>query len=152
MQVIVYSEKHLAFHDRICHSPKGWTDGDVALFWMIKDFDKQTRDKVQGHTHVLILDEHSSHYMPELLEYARDHNIMILGYPPHCTHALQGLDVVCFARMKETWKQVIIDFKALHRAKVTKSGLRRAIWQGLPDSIHQGDHRGGILCHWRVPV
>jgi hypothetical protein len=121
VQVIVYLEKHLAFHDRICHSPKGWTDGDVALFWMIKDFNEQTCDKAQGHTRVLILDGHSLHYTPELLEYARDHNIMILGYPPHCTHALQGLDVVCFARMKETWKQVIIDFEALHRAKVAKA-------------------------------
>ena len=45
---------------------------------------------------------------------------MILGYPPHCTHALQGLDVVCFTRMKEKWKQVIIDFEVLHWAKVTK--------------------------------
>jgi hypothetical protein len=45
---------------------------------------------------------------------------MILGYPSHCTHALQGLDVVCFARMKEIWKKVIIDFEALHWTKVTK--------------------------------
>jgi len=47
------------------------------------------------------MDGHSSHYTPELLKYARDNNIIILGYPPYCTHALQGLDVVCFARMKE---------------------------------------------------
>jgi len=47
-------------------------------------------DEAQGETCVLILDRHSSHYMPELLEYAQDNDIMILGYPPHCTHALQG--------------------------------------------------------------
>jgi len=88
VQVIVYSEKHLVFHDSICHSLKGWTDGDIALFWMTKDFDEQTHDKAQGQARVLILDGHSSHYTPELLEYAQDHNIMILGYPPHCTHAL----------------------------------------------------------------
>ena len=46
---------------------------------------------------------------------------MILGYPPHCTHALQGLDVVCFARMKEDWKQVINEFETLHRTDVTKA-------------------------------
>jgi len=46
---------------------------------------------------------------------------MVLGYPPHCTHALQGLDVVCFARMKEDWKQVINEFETLHRARVTKA-------------------------------
>jgi hypothetical protein len=88
---------------------------------MVKDFNEQTRDKAQGQTCVLILDSHSSHYTPELLEYARDHNIIILGYPPHCTHALQGLDVVCFARMKEVWKQVINEFETLHRARVTKA-------------------------------
>ena len=118
VQVIVYSEKHLLFHDRICHSPKAWTEGDIALFWMTKYFNEETHDKAQGQTHVLILDGHSSHYM--LLEYAQDHNIMILGYPPHCTHALQELDVVCFVRMNETWKQVIINFEALYWAKVTK--------------------------------
>src|SRR5882724_746589 len=69
-------------------SPKGWTDGDVALSWKIKGFDEQTHDKAQGKTHVLILDGQGLHYMPELLEYAWGHDIMILGYPPHCTHAV----------------------------------------------------------------
>jgi hypothetical protein len=66
------------------------------------------------------MDGHSSHYTPELLDFARANNIIILGYPPHCTHALQGLDVVCFARMKEAWKEEINRFEELHRSKVTK--------------------------------
>ena len=66
------------------------------------------------------MDGHSSHYTPELLKYARDNNIIILGYLPHCTHALQGLDVVCFARMKEAWKEEIRKFEDLHRSKVMK--------------------------------
>jgi len=47
------------------------------------------------------MDGHASHFSLELLEYAQANNIEILGYPPHCTHALQGLDVVCFAKMKD---------------------------------------------------
>ena len=66
------------------------------------------------------MDGHSSHYTPELLKYAQDNHIIILGYPPHCTHALQGLDVVCFARMKDAWKEEIRMFEDLHRSKVTK--------------------------------
>ena len=31
----------------------------------------------------------------------------MLGYPLHCMHALQGLDIVCFARMKDAWKEEI---------------------------------------------
>lgn len=66
------------------------------------------------------MDGHSSHYTPKLLGFARANNIIILGYPPHCTHALQGLDVVCFARMKEAWKVEINAFEELHRCKITK--------------------------------
>jgi hypothetical protein len=39
----------------------------------------------------------------------------------HCTHALQGLDVVCFARMKVIWKEEINQFEELHRRKVGKA-------------------------------
>lgn len=113
--------KLLTCPKRICHSPKGWTDSDIALQWMVKDFDEQTCDKAEGQTRALILDGHGLHYSPELLEYARNNDIMILGYPPHCTHALQGLDVVCFAQMKEHWKQVINKFETLHRTSVTKA-------------------------------
>ena len=66
------------------------------------------------------MDGHSSHYTLELLKYTQDNNIIILGYPPHCTHTLQGLDVVCFVRMKEAWKEEIRKFKDLHISKVTK--------------------------------
>ena len=58
--------------------------------------------------------------MSEFLEYAQANNIIVLGYPPHCTHALQGLDVVCFGKMKETWKQVITEFEDENRRDVTK--------------------------------
>lgn len=110
----------LLFNYRISHSPNGWTDGDLAAEWIVEDFDRQTKDKAAGKTRVLLMDGHSSHYTPELLDFARANNIIILGYPPHCTHALQGLDVVCFARMKEAWKEEINRFEELHRSKVTK--------------------------------
>lgn len=60
---------------------------------------------------MLILDGHSSHYSLEFLEFAIKHNIVVLGYPPHCTHALQGLDVVCFAIAKMNWKIAIEKFE-----------------------------------------
>lgn len=66
------------------------------------------------------MDDHSSHYTPELLSFAKANNIIILGYPPHCTHALQGLDVVCFVVMKQAWKEEINAFEAPHRSKIGK--------------------------------
>ena len=74
---------------------------------------------------LLLMNGHSSHYTPELLKYVQDNNIIILGFPPHCTHTLQGLDVVCFARMKEAWKEEIRKFEDLHRSKVTKGDFTK---------------------------
>ncbi|KAF8142656.1 hypothetical protein K438DRAFT_2113177 [Mycena galopus ATCC 62051] len=43
-----------------------------------------------------------------------------LGTKPTCTHVLQGLDVVCFATMKECWKFEINTFKEIHQRAVDK--------------------------------
>src|SRR5881394_2303749 len=101
------------------YSPKGWTDGGLSLPW-IRDFDAQPKEKAEERTRILLLDGHSSHYTIKLLEYANNNNIIVLAYPPHCTHALQGLDVVCFAKMKAAWREEIHCFEELHQTKVTK--------------------------------
>jgi DDE superfamily endonuclease len=97
----------------------------------VDDFDRQTKVKAAGETRVILLDGHSSHYTPELVDYARENNIIILGYPPHCTHALQGLDVVCFARMKEAWKDAINRFEQLHRTQVTKGNFTKVFGEAF---------------------
>ena len=66
------------------------------------------------------MDGHSSHYSADLLEYCVANNIEVLGYPPHCTHALQGLDVVCFAKMKSIWKEEVNTFETVHKKGVDK--------------------------------
>ena len=53
-------------------------------------------------------------------QYTRANNIVIQGYPPHCTHVLQGLDVVCFAKMKTEFRHEIQTFENLHMSKVMK--------------------------------
>ena len=97
---------------RIAHSPNGWTDGELGLEWL-KNFDTQMKEKTNRWTQVLLLDGHSSHYTKEVLEYAQANNIVMLGYRPHWIHALQNLDIVCFARMKDAWKEEINVFKDL---------------------------------------
>jgi hypothetical protein len=73
----------------LCPLANGWTDGKLALQWMIKDFDTQNKEKAESFTHVCLMDSHSSHYTLDLLNYAQASNIMILAYPPHCMHILQ---------------------------------------------------------------
>jgi len=91
--------------------------------WMVDNFDAQTKQKAAGQQRALFLDSHSSHYTLELLDYAQSNGISILGYPPHCTHALQGLDVVCFARMKEAWTDAVNDFEEANGHGINKDNF-----------------------------
>ena len=69
----------------------------------LKDFDKQTCEKNKDWPRLLLLDGHNSHYTLEFMQYAKSVNIHVLCYPSHCTHVLQGLDVVVFAGFKKIW-------------------------------------------------
>ena len=87
---------------------------------LLRDFDVQTVEKAAGQTHALFMDGHSSHFTPELLHYTLDNSIEILAYPPHCTHALQRLDVVCFSHMKQTWHDEVSAFETATHWGVNK--------------------------------
>jgi hypothetical protein len=111
----VLAGSHPSYHS-LAMTNKGWTDRGVGINFL-RLYDKETRGTApNGELRVLYMDGHSSHYSYELLTYARrpDVNIKILGYPPHTTHALQGLDVACFARLKDIWKQELKVFEQLH--------------------------------------
>ena len=97
--------------DRFSCSENGWTNSDIALDWLVRVFEPQTREKAAGEKRFLILDGHSSHLSLCLLRKAREFNIDIIIYPSHCTHLLQGLDVVCFAPLKQIWAHEIRMFK-----------------------------------------
>ncbi|KAJ3532696.1 hypothetical protein NM688_g7385 [Phlebia brevispora] len=101
-------------------SDSGWTNSDIAAHWLIDDFDLQTREKAAGKPRALFVDGHNSHYSKAILDYARSLNITIFGYPPHCTHALQGLDVVCFACMKEEFAAEVERFEIENGRGVNK--------------------------------
>jgi hypothetical protein len=90
---------------------------------MISDFDPQTKEKAGGRACMLLRDGHSSHFTPELLKYAMDNNITILRYPLYCTHALQGLDVVCFMRMKASFNEEISMFKETQQHGIKKANF-----------------------------
>lgn len=77
-------------------SENGWTSVDHCLQWYT-EWEKETR-----------------HYGLELVRRSREDNVVILGYPPHCTHALQGLDVLCFGPLKKAFHADVREFERLH--------------------------------------
>jgi len=72
--------------------PSGWIQTDLFLKW----FDKFVIFSRASKTHkvLLLLDGHATHTKSlELIDKARDAGVILLCFPPHCTHRLQPLDV-----------------------------------------------------------
>jgi len=107
-------------HTRFAGSENGWTNSRIALNWLIKSFDPATHEKAFGRTRVIFLDGHSSHFSLELLRKAQELDIKLIAYPAHCTHILQGLDVVCFARLKKELADEIRDWNDRHQRGIQK--------------------------------
>ena len=49
---------------------------------------------------LLLLDNHSSHVSVDVINFAKEHNVTMMSFPPHCSHKLQPLDVSVFGPFK----------------------------------------------------
>ena len=49
---------------------------------------------------MLIVDDHLSHYKPDIIKAAVEHGVVIFCLSPHCTHVAQPLDVSFFHPLK----------------------------------------------------
>ncbi len=79
-------------------------DSELAIKYLL-EFHKQTKHK-NNLTRVLMVDGHASHCSLAFLDLAVKLDIIVVSYPPHTTHALQGLDVVIFSALKHHWQLV----------------------------------------------
>lgn len=82
---------------QLCY-PTGYMVGDLFLKWMrhfVAFVNASLTNKV-----LLILDGHSSHKNLEALEFAKANGVIMLCFPPHCTHRMQPTDVSFFGPLK----------------------------------------------------
>ena len=80
--------------------PSGWmaSDNFLVFFKHFTDQVKPTNDKIV----LLLLDNHNSHISIEAIAFARANGIVLLSFPPRCSHKLQPLDRSVFGPLKRT--------------------------------------------------
>jgi hypothetical protein len=87
--------------------PKAWMTGQLFKSW-IGHFVKNVRDCGLGISphcrHLLILDGHGSHVTTDVVKTARGVGLDTLNLPSHTSHAIQPLDVSCFAPFKQAFR------------------------------------------------
>ena len=90
-------------------SDSGSSNDELSMHW-IRHFDKFSARHQRGAWRMLIMDGHGTHNHLDYINYCWNHGIIPFLFPPHTTHLLQPLDVVCFQPMK------YYHAKAIHNA------------------------------------
>ena len=128
-------------------SSNGWINTDLFEAWFVEHF---LENAVSARPLFLLLDGHSTHYQPQVLRLAHEHQCTILCLPPHTTHEAQPLDVGVFAPLKVEWTKVCHEFYQKNPGSaVTKFNFSRLFSQAwcravTPVNVMAGFRRAGV--------
>lgn len=112
-------------------NPSGWMTEELFPTFL-KHFHnhvKSTKEKPC----LLVLDNHRSHLSIEGLNFAKDNGIIMLSFPPHCTHRLQPLDRSVFGPLKKYINNAMDQWMTSHPGQVMSIyDIPRIIAQAFP--------------------
>ena len=80
-------------------NPSGWMKEDNFLEFLTH-FVSQTKCNKEKPA-LLTLDNHGSHLSIDGLDYAKRNGLVMLSFPPHCSHKLQPLDRTVYGSFKK---------------------------------------------------
>ncbi|XP_050562232.1 jerky protein homolog-like [Spodoptera frugiperda] len=80
-------------------NPSGWMQ-DETFMHFLEHFKKHTNVSL-SHKVLLLLDNHSSHVHINALDFCKNNGIILLSFPPHCSHRLQPLDRSAYGPLKK---------------------------------------------------
>lgn len=95
------------------NNKSGWISKETFLVWFRRflEFSHPSKDKPV----LLLLDGHASHAKSiELINIARENNVIILCFPPHTTHRLQPLDVSLMTPVSAYYEQEVRNWLINH--------------------------------------
>ena len=129
-------------------SMNGWINTDLFEAWFMEHF---IPNAVSSRPLFLLLDGHSTHYQPQVLKFAMEHQCIILCLPPHTTHETQPLDVGIFAPLKVQWGRVCHNFYQKNPGKIVNkfnfNTLFSEAWYGAVTSVNimAGFRKAGVF-------
>ena len=129
--------------------PSGWmTEENFMVF--IKHFVKVVRCTKENPV-LLLLDNHDSHTSIHVIDYCRDNGVVLLSFPPHCSHKLQPLDRSVYGLFKKYYNAACGAFLKTNRGlPMTMLDIPDIAKQALPlattpANIQKGFQVAGIF-------
>ncbi|XP_065665661.1 uncharacterized protein LOC136087083 [Hydra vulgaris] len=93
-------------------NPSGWINTEIFLKWF--DHFVEYGHPSKDHPLLLIMDNHKTHILIELMDKAKESNVVLLTLPPHCSHKLQPLDRSVFGPLKKFYNSACDSWLKTH--------------------------------------
>ncbi|GBO46976.1 hypothetical protein AVEN_199426-1, partial [Araneus ventricosus] len=100
----------------LCDAPTGSLGLATKCGWMTKELFPTVLQHIKEHTRsdidnpiLLLIDNHKSHISIEAITYAKENGIVLLSFPPHCSHRLQPLDVAVYGACKVSFNDWLLN-------------------------------------------
>ena len=146
-----YEETDIPHDWKLSVSDNGWTNNALGLEWL-KHFNTHTKTRQVGGYRLLILDGHESHLNQDFKDYCVDNKILTLCMPPHSSHILQPLDVVCFSPLKRKYSQRVRDLARRRVFHINKEGFLPAFRDAFLDVFTKANCQKAFEASGLVPA
>ena len=123
----------------------GWMTEENFVKYM-QHFVKYAKPTAQSPI-LLLLDNHQSHLSIEVIDFAKDNNITMLSFPPHCSHRLQPLDVGVYGPFKTFYSQACDNWMRESQnagKKVTIGVIPKMVAYALPKAMTPANITSGF--------
>ena len=84
-------------------SDSGWSNSEIFQQYLDTHFQKYVQGRNSDEPILLLYDGHRSHITLPLIDWAKQHNIILFVLPAHTSHALQPLDLGCFGPFQKIY-------------------------------------------------
>ena len=123
----------------------GWMQEEDFLVFL-KHFQTHTKSSLESKV-LLILDNHTSHLSVAGIHFCRSHGIVLLSFPPHCSHKLQPLDRSVYGPLKRLVNNCCDSWMKAHPGvTMTIYDLPGIVKSSLPRAASPGNIQAGFAC------
>ena len=123
----------------------GWMQQEDFLVFL-KHFQTHSKSSLESKV-LLILDNHASHLSVEGIDFCRSHGIVLLSFPPHCSHKLQPLDRSVYGPLKRLVYSCCDSWMKAHPGfTMTIYDLPGIVKSALPRAASPANIQAGFGC------
>ncbi|XP_047142247.1 uncharacterized protein LOC124816638 [Hydra vulgaris] len=128
--------------------PSGWMTASSFLKY-IHHFKKYAKPTPSSPV-LLLLDNHESHISVPVLDFCIESGIVLITFPPHCSHKLQPLDLTVYGPLKTYYNTAVTDWMVSNPGKtITIYEIPKLAEKAIPlafklQNIQTGFEKSGI--------